>query len=276
MSRRFYQRPAGQNFTDMTENQDLPSQNWITQNPSAPHSQRITDSDLHIWRAALSGSLPELSYFDSILSPDEKARADRFYFERDRNRYIFGRGILRTLLGGYLQVEPSKIMFVYGPHGKPAIESVRSNKPLQFNLAHSNDWAVYAFGWVHPIGIDLEHIRPMPDVDDLAERFFSASERVLIHSLSGDQKWETFFSIWTCKEAFLKATGSGLTVPLDQFEVSPKADAGMRLTSISGNSKPAAGWRLETFKPIAGYLSAIAVEDHSGKIIFHQFDDQTF
>ena len=260
----------------MTENQDLPSPNWITQNPSAPSSQRITDSDLHIWRACLSGSVPELSYFDSILSPDEKARAERFYFERDRNRYIFGRGILRTLLGGYLQVQASKITFVYGPHGKPAIESVRSNKSLQFNLAHSNDWAVYAFGWDHPLGIDLEHIRPMPDVDELAERFFSASERVLIHSLSGDQKWETFFSIWTCKEAFLKATGSGLTLPLDQFEVSPRADGGMKLTSISGNSKPADRWRLETFKPIADYQSAIAVEDHAGKIMFHQLDDPTF
>jgi 4'-phosphopantetheinyl transferase len=260
----------------MSENQDLPSQNWITQNHSVPHSQPLTDPDLHIWRASLSGSLDELSYFDSILSPDEKARADRFYFERDRNRYIFGRGILRTLLGGYLQGQASKITFVYGPHGKPAIESGRLNKTLQFNLAHSNDWAVYAFGWDMPLGIDLEHVRPMPDVDDLAKRFFSPSESTLIHSLFDDQKWETFFTIWTCKEAFLKASGSGLTLPLDQFEVSPKANGGMKLTSISGNLKSAARWRLETFKPLADYQSAIAVENHSGKIIFHQFDVQSF
>ena len=243
---------------------------------SALPPQPLTDSDFHIWRASLSGSLDEFSYFDSLLSPDEKARAERFYFERDRNRYIFGRGILRVLLGGYLQMEASKITFVYGPYGKPAIESMPSNKTLQFNLAHSNDWAIYAFGWDQPLGIDLEHIRPMPDVDDLAERFFSARESALIHSLSGDQKWETFFTIWTCKEAFLKASGSGLTIPLDQFEVSPMANGGMRLTSISGNSIPAARWRLEIFKPIVAYQSAIAIQDHDVDLIFHQFGDQTF
>ena len=256
----------------MTHHRRLPAH----QLPDAFHSQLLMDSDLNIWRASLSGSLDELSYFDSLLSPDEKARAERFYFERDRNRYIFGRGILRVLVGSYLQVEASKITFVYGPHGKPAIESMHSNKTLQFNLAHSNEWAVYAFGWDQPLGIDLEHIRPMPDVDDLAERFFSATESALIHSLADEQKWETFFTIWTCKEAFLKASGSGLTSPLNQFEVSPKASGGMRLTSISGNPKPAARWRVEIFKPIADYQSAIAVEDHSGKIIFHQFDGQTF
>ena len=243
---------------------------------SALPPQPLTDSDLHIWRTSLSGSPEKLSYFDSLLSSDEKARSERFYFERDRDRYIFGRGILRTLLGGYLQREPSKITFVYGPHGKPAIESVHSNKSLQFNLAHSNDWAVYAFGWDQPLGIDLEHIRPMPDVDDLAERFFSATESALIHSLTDDQKWETFFTIWTCKEAFLKASGSGLTVPLDQFEVSPKANGGMKIDSVWGNSEPAARWRLEIFRPMIGYQAAIAVEDHSGKIIFHQLDGQTF
>jgi 4'-phosphopantetheinyl transferase len=258
----------------MIENQGSPSRNGITQKFAELPAQPLKDSDLHIWRASLSGSPDELSYFDSLLSMDEKARAERFYFERDRNRYVFGRGILRTLLGNYLRQEASKITFVYGLYGKPAIGSMHSNKTLQFNLAHSNEWAVYVFGWDQPLGIDLEHIRPMPDVDDLAERVFSASESALIHSLFDDQKWETFFTIWTCKEAFLKARGSGLTIPLDQFEVSPNANGDMKLTSISGNSTLAARWRLETFKPMADYQSAIAVENHTGKIIFHRFDDQ--
>ena len=95
---------------------------------------------------------------------------------------------------------------------------MHSNQTLQFNLTHSNDWAVYVFGWDRPLGIDLEHIRPMSNVDDLADQFFSARESALIHSLSGDPKWETFFTIWTCKEAFLKASGSGLTISLDQCD----------------------------------------------------------
>ena len=98
----------------MTQNRRGPLQNKPDQYPSAFHSPTLRDSELHIWRASLSGSLDELSSFDSILSPDEKARAKRFYFERDRNRYLFGRGILRILVGGYLQMEAFKITFVYG------------------------------------------------------------------------------------------------------------------------------------------------------------------
>lgn len=260
----------------MTHHRRLPTRYLSDRYLSTFHSQLLPDSDVHIWRASLSDSSDELSYFASLLSPDEKARANRFYFERDRNRYVFGRGTLRILLGGYLQMEASRITFVYGPYGKPAIGSIHSKKTLQFNLAHSNDWVVYVFGWDRPLGIDLEHIRPMPDLDDLAERFFSARESALIHSLSGDQKLDTFFTLWTCKEAFLKAGGSGLAIALDQFEISPDANGVMRLTSISGNSEPLARWRLETFKPIAGFQSAMAVEGHDGQVIFQQFDDRTF
>lgn len=235
------------------------------------HIQPLIGSDLHIWTAALSGSVEQLAYFDSLLTVDEKVRAQRFYFERDRNRYIFARGTLRTLLAVYLGLEPPKIPIIYGPIGKPALGPVPGDKHLEFNVAHSNDWAAYVFGWERPLGIDLEHVRPLADVDALAQRFFCARESELIHSLSGDEKWETFFKIWTCKEAILKAHGSGLTVPLNHFEISMGLDDVVRISSIAEEAAHLADWHLELIDLVPGYKSAFAVRGKTDKLVFQKF-----
>lgn len=227
----------------------------------APLSPPLTGSDLHVWCAALSGPLQKLTHYSSLLSPDETAHANRFYFERDRNRYIFGRGILRTLLASYLGKKASRITFLYGQHGKPAVEA-----PLHFNLAHSNDWAVFVFVRDYEIGIDIEHIRPLQDADDFARQFFTTSESAWINSLPHDQKWNGFYKLWTCKEAYLKANGSGLTVPLNQAEISFGRKDSVTLTSIGGDIHKAAKWRLELFKPVEGYQAALAVEAHNSQM----------
>jgi len=256
----------------MTENQDLPSQNWITQNPSALHSQPLTDSDLHIWRAILAGSSSEFSYYSSMLSPTELTRAERFYFERDRDRYIFGRGILRTLLGNYLGIKASEVEITYGAYGKPGLQSKAEKKSLEFNLSHSNDRAMFVFNWNRIVGIDIEHIRPFSDADEFAERFFSQQEKELIKSLTDEKKWEAFFKLWTCKEALLKATGSGLTVPLNEAVISLGSNGSAQLTSIGGDVEQAARWHLETFKPVADYQAAVILEGHAGQLIFQEFN----
>lgn len=252
----------------MTKNLESPSQNWT----AAPHPPPLIGSDIHIWRAVLTGSPNELSHYSSILSPAEIARAERFYFERDRDRYIFGRGILRTLLGNYLGMNAAEIDIIYGEQGKPAVESRVENKSLEFNLSHSNEYAVYVFGWNHALGIDIEHIRPFSDVDDFAERFFSQSEKELIKSLADEKKWAAFFKLWTCKEALLKATGKGLTVPLNEAEISLGVNSSAQLASMSGNAEDAKRWRLEIFKPFANYQSAVIVDGHASHLIFQQFD----
>ncbi|MBI3153479.1 MAG: 4'-phosphopantetheinyl transferase superfamily protein [Chloroflexi bacterium] len=229
----------------------------------APLSSPLTGSDLHVWCAALSGSPQKLTHYSSLLSPDETARANRFYFERDRHRYIFGRGILRILLSSYLGKEASRITFLYGQHGKPAIEA-----PLHFNLAHSNDWAVFVFVRDSEIGIDIEHIRPLQDADDFARQFFTTNESAWINSLPHDQKWNGFYKLWTCKEAYLKANGSGLTVPLNQAEISFSKNDTAKLTSIGGDVKEASKWRLELFKPVEGYQAALAIERYDGPVTF--------
>lgn len=239
-----------------------------------PHIQPLTGSDLHVWCATLSGSAEALAHFRSLLTADEQARAERFYFERDRDRYIFGRGILRTLLAGYLGMQAAAVPIGYGPHRKPTLESSGADRTLHFNLAHCNAWAAYVFGWDRAVGIDIEHVRPMPDVDDLVQRFFTAGESDLIHSLSGTEKWDTFFQIWTCKEAVLKAHGSGLATPLNEFEIAAGANGAVTITPRAGAEAELTDWSVQLVELVPGYRSAIAVKGSIGQIQFHSVPDQ--
>jgi len=243
---------------------------------SALPSQPLTDSNLHIWCASLNSSPEELAHYNSLLSQDEIARAKMFYFEKDHNHFIVGRGLLRTLLGSYLNVEPSQIGFIYGKYGKPALQTGTHKTTLDFNLSHSKDYAIYAFCLNRKIGIDLEHVRPMPDLYDFARQFFSLRENVLINSLAGKQKEEAFFKIWTCKEAFLKANGSGLTIPINQVEISLESDGSVTLTSIGELEEQTELWRMESFSPISDFQAALAVKGNGGHITLRQLSDYSF
>ncbi|MCG2787139.1 MAG: 4'-phosphopantetheinyl transferase superfamily protein, partial [Anaerolineae bacterium] len=220
-------------------------------------SWTLTDSDIHIWVASLEMAHQEIDEPFTLLAPDEKARAERFYFERDRNRFIAGRCILRMIIGGYLGMDPSKIEFAYREVGKPVLKSQLQGKPLEFNLSHSNELALYIFSRNHEVGIDVEYIRSMPDTDDFAEKFFSARETELINSLRGEEKYAAFFKLWTCKEALLKANGSGLTMPLSRMEIFLDADGAAALSSIGGSTEQALRWHLEAFNPAQGYQAAL-------------------
>ena len=241
---------------------------------SALPSQPLTGSDLHIWCASLNVSSQDLLYYRSILSDDEAGRAMRFVFEKDRNHFIVGRGLLRSLLGSYLDLEPAQVEFVYRPHGKPAIKLGPKDKVLEFNLSHSKELVLYAFNWDHKVGIDVEYIQSMPDMDNFAEQFFSPRETALINSLAGEQKEIAFFKIWTCKEAFLKANGSGLTQPLNAMEVSFEAGKVVTLSAIGGDKEQTARWHLEIFNPVSGYQAAFAVDGYAGEIFFQQLGQE--
>jgi 4'-phosphopantetheinyl transferase len=230
--------------------------------------QPLTDSDIHVWRFSIEPPQQELESLFLLLSPDEKTRAERFYFERDRNRFIAARGLLRTIIAGYVDMPPSQIEFVYGNFGKPALKSQPQGKALEFNLSHSQDLALYIFNRNRQVGIDVEHVRSMPDMDNFAEQFFSSREIELINSLSGEQKNDAFFKLWTGKEALLKANGGGLTIPLSYMEISLDADGSVTLRSIDGDRKQAARWRLESFMPAAGYRASLAVEGCDGQVVF--------
>ena len=243
-------------------------------NTSDKHSPalHLANSEAQVWSTTLRRAPQAVAGLAALLSPDETARAKRFYFERDRNRYIVGRGLLRTLLGRYLGMEPARVEFNYGPHGKPALKTNNHSPALEFNLAHSNDRALYIFCRDRQVGIDLEYIRPMEDEDALARYVFSPDEIALVASLSGQEKHNAFFKIWTCKEAVLKASGDGLSKPLDQTDIAIAAESA-RLVSIDGDREQAAAWRLETWQPAPDYQAALAFKPGNCQIAFFQTDD---
>jgi 4'-phosphopantetheinyl transferase len=251
----------------MTPNHGLPLPGRSAGYLATLRFQPLADSDVHIWCLPLSGSVDELAHYQSILSADEMARVGRFRFQQDREHYIFGRGILRTLLGGYLQMDATRIKFIYGPYGKPRVESTFQNQTLQFNLAHSKDYAIYTFTWGRAIGVDLEHVHPLPEAEDLAERFFTPRENAWLNSFTGDKHTEAFFQLWTCKEAFLKAHGSGLTTPLNQVDVLIGGDSSIRILAID-SKLDSSSWRLEIFNPIHAYQAALALNGHMGDKLF--------
>lgn len=240
--------------------------------PSSP-AIHLAGDEIHVWSASLVQPAAVVADFSALLALDEKNRAARFHFAKDRDHYIVGRGLLRRLLGAYLGLDPAWVAFRYGNYGKPALKAGDLNHTLEFNLAHSGGRALYAFCWNRPLGIDLEQVRAMDHQDDFAAQIFSASESALIASLDGEQKQQAFFKIWTCKEAFFKASGDGLTKPIDQAEIALDVGETARLVSINGDARQAHGWQLETFQPAVGYYAALAFQGQPCKISFQRVED---
>lgn len=225
----------------------------------APTDLVLSNSDVHVWRASLEQPEALTQQLAQTLSEDERTRASRFYFERDRKHFIVGRGLLRTLLGRYLSLEPTQLQFRYSSRGKPALADVGERGTLQFNVSHSHGLVLYAVTRDRKIGIDIEQLRPTSDVEKLAERFFSPRESAIIRSLPPSQKQEAFFHAWTCKEAYLKAIGEGLA-GLEQVEVSLVPGEPVRLLSTGEDSPASSYWSVQVLKPAPGYIAALAVE----------------
>ncbi|MEH1947684.1 MAG: 4'-phosphopantetheinyl transferase HetI [Nostoc sp.] len=221
----------------------------------APTDLTLLPDEIHVWRIELDQPELQLQNLAATLSSDEMARAERFYFQEHRQRFIAGRGILRTILGHYLVIQPSQVQFNYQQRGKPVLADKFADSGLAFNLSHSQGLGLCAVNCTHPIGVDLEYIRPMSDIEALAKRFFLPREYEMLRSLSPNQQQEVFFRYWTCKEAYLKATGDGLS-QLEQIEVSltPTEPAKLQISE---------DWSLFELVPANDYVAAVAVEDFS-------------
>jgi 4'-phosphopantetheinyl transferase len=236
------------------------SQPW----PSPPEQTPLGVTDVHVWRAVLEQPLTMVDGLQQILSADERDRAARFHFEKDRSHFIVARGGLRKLLGRYLGIEPAKLRFAYADYGKPhlAPDLARQAPRLKFNLAHSGGLAVYAITEIGEIGIDLEQVRPEFAGDDIARRFFSATEVAQLDQLPLDTRELAFFNCWTRKEAFIKAKGIGLSLALDQFDVALADDQEAALLRTRWDENEAGRWSLRALEIGAGYVGAVAVEAH--------------
>lgn len=224
---------------------------------SKPADLKLSENQVHVWRAGLDLPTLQIEKLAQTLSPDEAERANRFYFERDRKHFTAGRGILRTILGQYLDLNPAQIQFCYTSRGKPGLAN--TGETLYFNLSHSKGLALYGVSRDFNLGIDLEYMRPMSDLEQLAKRFFSIGEYTAIASLPDNEKQGAFFQAWTCKEAYLKATGDGLAGGLAEVEVSLIPGEAARLLSIAGNSQAALSWSFHQIIPAPDYMAALAV-----------------
>jgi 4'-phosphopantetheinyl transferase len=234
-----------------------------------PQRLKLSPSDIHVWQAELDASPAKRVFYEWLLAADERERAARFRFERDRNHYIAGRGILRVLLGRYLHQPPETVKISYSEYDKPFL----AGDQLQFNLAHSGGMALYAFCLDDPVGVDVEVEREVKDALQISERYFSLAERETLRSLPEDERVPAFFRCWSRKEAFIKAVGEGLSYPLDAFEVSLAADEPPDLLRIRGSQKEARTWLLTSLELPPGYHGALVVKSRIKNLQTFQFED---
>ena len=224
----------------------------------APTGSPLAHDDVQVWAAWLDEQSEEMPGLWSSLSPDEQARAGRFALERDRVRFVAARGLLRTILGSCLGAEGRKIEFAYSAKGKPVLAGDFTRSGLQFNLAHSGGLGVFAVARHGAVGVDVEQVRPVPDLSGLSGRFFSPRECAEIGKLSGQAQMMAFFRIWTRKEAWLKATGEGITGSPQSIEVlGPPGEE--ELCGALHRRSRGTGFSLHDLQPAPGFLGALAV-----------------
>jgi len=208
---------------------------------------RLTGRDVHVWEASLQTSPSTLDELARTLSRDERTRADRFVAERDRRRFIVSRGLLRTILSGYLSATAGAIEFAYGAHGKPGVAG--GVTPLCFNVSHSAETVLYAVALGREVGIDLEYIRPDIAIEEIAAHVFPPDETRALRAIDADQRARAFFRLWTRREAYLKARGHGFAA------VPPDVEAA-----------PASWCRLVDLSVASDFAAALAVEGHDWRL----------
>lgn len=233
---------------------------------SPPIDLRLGSDEIHVWRASLCPPPATLARLQEMLSPDERTRAACFRFSEHRNRFKAGRGIQREILSRYLGITPDAITFHYSPHGKPELDSLTDRSGIRFSVSNSGGLALYALALEHAVGVDLEELRPMSDAEAIARRFFSARERETFLSLPEAAREVAFFHCWVRKEAYIKAAGEGLSVPLDQFDVAFAPGETARLLGIRGSPNEAERWTLRELDPGDGYVGALVTQAKTGPL----------
>ncbi len=247
---------------------------WTT----PPDKPVLASDEVHVWLADLEHPVPQLKTLRDTLSSGELERADRFHFQRDREQFIAARGLLRAILSRYLDRGPDELTFSYGPNGKPALTSESDEGELCFNLSRRQGLALYAVTRGQKIGVDLELIREDLACEQIAERFFSPRENAALQATPMQMRQEAFFTLWTCKESYIKATGTGLSLPLDQFNVLPIATLATKpevFLSIEKDPEEAARWSLRMLPAAPRYAAALAVEGHLGQLKGWQWRNDT-
>jgi 4'-phosphopantetheinyl transferase len=219
-------------------------------------SFEITTGEVHVWIVGTAVPNDIAAELHRNLDPAEADRAAKLPRNRLANSFVVTRGTLRYLLGRYLDCDPASLRFEYGAKGKPALAA---EKGLQFSVSHSGDLAAIALTSGCEIGIDLERVRPLPEMDQIASRYFDPDEAREILSLPESDRLRSFFRVWTRKEAYIKAIGEGLSETLLRF--SPEGLPGMLEFMTTGDSADRTLWTLHDLEVAPDYLAAVAYRD---------------
>lgn len=226
----------------------------------------LRHDEVHVWRAAIDREALHVDRLALSLSPDERARADRFHFEKDQIQYITTRGILRDILARYTRFKPGQLVFSYNAYGKPALSSQSMKDKVSFNVSHTHGLALYAVARHREVGIDVERIDPDIARNLMAEHFFSRQEVSVLRRLPPSWQPVAFFNCWTRKEAYIKARGKGLSIPLDEFDVSLVPGEPAALLCTRSDFQDAFRWSLQELTPGPGYAGAVAAEGRDWRV----------
>jgi 4'-phosphopantetheinyl transferase len=220
----------------------------------------LTDREVHVWNAHLDPLNARAEQLTSVLSEDERDRAGRFHFAKDRAHFAYTRSVLRVLLGSYLNLPPAEVVFRYGRSGKPELSPTFHDTNLHFNVSHSHGHLLVAIARNCAVGIDIEMIRSEMDIEAIAERFFSFAETEQLRAVNGLGKRTAFFNGWTRKEAYLKARGEGIGEGLDQFAVSLIPGKPARLLFDRRDPDAGSRWSIHDLATSSGFAAALVIE----------------
>jgi 4'-phosphopantetheinyl transferase len=233
---------------------------------SPPLDLTLDLGEIHVWRVSLDQTESCLQSLQQTLSTDERTKADRFRFPKDRSQFIVSRGALRAILSRYLNISSHILRFDYNPYGKPSLIVAQSGNTLRFNLSHSRGMALIAITKNRDIGVDLEGINQNFSCLEIAEKFFSPLENSVLRSLPEHLQATAFFTCWTRKEAYIKAVGKGLSIPLNQFDVSLAPGEPAALLNVEENPEEALKWSLIELFPSSDMVAAVAVAGDCWKL----------
>lgn len=227
---------------------------------------RLATDEVHLWRVDLDEVAGNEAHWSTIVSEDERARGARFHFPIHRQYFIAGRAILRRILAAYLAADAKALTFSYSAKNKPSLAGQHMNR-ISFNLSHSGDMALIAVTQNRQVGVDVELIRHDFEAAAIATRFFSEVEQEQLAALPAEERHETFFRCWTRKEAYIKATGEGLSLPLRQFDVSIAPGSQDALLATRPDAAESKRWSLRDVEVKTGYAGAICVSGNDWKLV---------
>jgi 4'-phosphopantetheinyl transferase len=211
---------------------------------------RLGRGEVHVWVETTDGLLPSSDSLIDELSSGELGESRRFRFEVHRRRFLATRLFRRRVLADYLGIRPKELAFTYGAKGKPALASELASD-VSFNDAEADGLAVIAVAWGRSVGVDVERLRSVPEAESIVSGFGSPLEKDTFASIGPEEREDAFLRWWTGKEAFVKAVGEGLSLPLASFSILVSAGGGLRLVGAGD------GWSLHTLEPAPGYVGAL-------------------